>query len=60
MLMKLITGGMMKTSPHNLLPKIFSNFTGGDDRAIVHPAMTTIHTLFVREHNRIAGMYIIS
>ncbi len=45
----------MKVSSHDLLPILQSNFTGGDIRAIEHPALATVHTLMLREHNRIAG-----
>jgi peroxidase len=58
--LRALTGGRMKTSAHNLLPIINSNFTGGDIRAIEHPALSVIHTLFVREHNRIAGTVYVS
>ncbi len=46
----------MKTSNNSLLPVINSNFTGGDIRATEHPALSVIHTLWLREHNRIAGI----
>jgi peroxidase len=48
-------GGRMLMSAFDLLPIINSTFMGGDRRVLEHPALATIHTLFVREHNRIAG-----
>ena len=51
-------GGKMK-APGNLLPKDLSNlFVAGDERVNENVFLTTYHTLFVREHNRLCDQII--
>lgn len=48
------TGGRLLTSPGDHLPVVDGQFFAGDVRAAENPALTAIHELFLREHNRLA------
>lgn len=58
-------GGKLKVSPGNFLPfntfrlsnapsPSSEHFVAGDDRANEHPVLVGFHTLFMREHNKLA------
>ena len=44
--------GEMKVDHSNLLPIVDNEHKAGDVRAIENPALASVHTLWVREHNR--------
>jgi peroxidase len=55
-------GGLLKISEGNLLPfappnpnRPGNSFTSGDGRVNENSALVAMHTLFMREHNRLAG-----
>ena len=49
-------GGKLAISGASLLPDVNGTYKAGDTRALENPALGSMHTLFVREHNRVAQL----
>ncbi len=52
-LLRSFVDGKLLVDDNNLLPVIDGAVTAGDVRAIEMPGLATMHTLWVREHNRV-------
>ena len=55
--LRTLSGGKLKTSAGNLLPLSGGFFQAGDSRANENPELTSLQTVFVREHNRLADQF---
>ena len=46
--------GLIKMSPGNLLPEVNGRFISGEGRLSENPGLAFMHTIWTREHNRVA------
>ena len=53
-LLRTFKDGLLRTSDDDLLPDFKGHRISGDIRCLEHPALAASHTIFIREHNRIA------
>lgn len=54
--LRLRIGGRMITNSENILPEEDGDFILGDRRLIQTPQLALLHSIYLREHNRVAGI----
>ncbi|XP_037094232.1 peroxidase-like [Pollicipes pollicipes] len=54
--LRAFTGGLIKSSDGNLLPQVGGRFISGEGRLSENPGLAFMHTIWTREHNRVAAV----